>query len=560
MPGDGVDQASLSTFGESSPRFQEVIEEFYDLRTASDIERSLSVLVDTGVADRERITRRRREVSEDYKKLLDSSYPRLSATTSWLWSGSKTGTCAFCMLTCLERCCLKPRVESTMLKRLVDSTYFKTAATFSEYERKTQGFIPREVVLPNWLLSIDVVFSVVFGMELLLRLLAQECSFFHSKEWGWNMLDAALVCLSFSEGVLLASAGVDFRWIKVFRVLRMMRILRIIRLVRWLYIFHTLRLMLVAMSNSFTALTFGVLALGVWMFLFSVVFLQGVSQYIEGAPLGDSNAAALRDHFLSLPMANLTLFMAITGGIDWSLVATMLMKIHWIYLVLFTTYIAITMLGALNIITGLFVHEAVEMARLDKDVMREESERQQNHKMATLTKVFKTIDRMNRGFIDKEDFVHALGLLHVQQSMRSVGIDVADPHYFFERLDANEDLTLEIDEFVIGCMRVLHQEAVAIEVAAMSQSNKRNLKSLHLNQAKIAERCEAIASRVEAVYSVALHQLELTRLEPSDRLWPRSDSSERQGGSGLLPERSRVTSNSGGTRRPVRREREMLFL
>ena len=76
--------------------------------------------------------------------------------------------------------------------------------------------------------AVETSFTVAFGIELLLRLVALEGRFFVGAEWTWNAFDAILVISSVVE-LYLQAWEVNFSFIRVLRLFRIIRTLRMVR-------------------------------------------------------------------------------------------------------------------------------------------------------------------------------------------------------------------------------------------------------------------------------------------------------------------------------------------
>ena len=170
-----------------------------------------------------------------------------------------------------------------------------------------------------WLWSVDVFFGTAFAVEIVLRLLALESRFFFGPESGWNVFDFLLVFFSVTELALssVSAASFDFSLIRLLRVLRMLRTFRMIRIMRFAGFFRDLRLMLLAIMSSAVPLFWALIFLMCFVFMFAVVFLEAVALHLESASADDPNYEGMSTYFSSLPMAVLTLFMTITGGVSW---------------------------------------------------------------------------------------------------------------------------------------------------------------------------------------------------------------------------------------------------
>ncbi|KAK9816645.1 hypothetical protein WJX72_003272 [[Myrmecia] bisecta] len=82
----------------------------------------------------------------------------------------------------------------------------------------------------KWLLRLDYVWIIVFGVEMLLKMIAlgvvhNRHSYFRS---AWHWLDAMVVAMSLVTALLAQS---NLRWVRAFRALRVLRPLRVIKAV-----------------------------------------------------------------------------------------------------------------------------------------------------------------------------------------------------------------------------------------------------------------------------------------------------------------------------------------
>merc|ERR1712107_726395 len=97
--------------------------------------------------------------------------------------------------------------------------------------------------------------------------------------------------------------------------------------------------------------------------------MQGVLDHV-GSPSWTDVDAAIRlvSYFETVVETHLTLFKVITNGLDWEEVSSLLRKTSDFHLCVFIAYVALMTLAALNIITGVFVNEAVQCAQQNRDI------------------------------------------------------------------------------------------------------------------------------------------------------------------------------------------------
>jgi len=323
----------------------------------------------------------------------------------------------------------------------------------------------------------DFCFTIVFAFELLLRLLAYECTFFTVPGHKWNVLDFAIVAVSIVEAVFV-SLGVELSYI---RVLRLFRIFRTLRVVRTVSLFVKLRTMINAIANSVFSLMWALSLVMFTMLMFSAVFLQGATAYISSNiestdPLYLQNVSYLEEFFHSLPMAVLTLFMAITGGVNWWDAERVLLDIGFQYGLLFLLYIATMFLALLNIVTGLFVNDAVEMSQMDRDIVMRFQEDKREQCEQCLRNLFIELDANDSRTVTFDEFQ-----AHLNQNGPGVfsylGLEVWDAMNLFEALDIDGSRQLDIEEFVQGCMQ-LRGQAKTVDMVTLMRENERIMRSI----------------------------------------------------------------------------------
>jgi len=219
-------------------------------------------------------------------------------------------------------------------------------------------------------------------------------------------------------------------------------------------------------------LMWAVLFLMLTISVFSVVFLQGVTDFILDATVQSEKVEDVQEFYSSFTMASFSLFMAITGGNDWWLLVRPLLEISPIYAVLFVIYIFLMVLGVLNIITGIFVESATELSRLDRDLVTQAEQERTASYMKELRKLFLELDTDRNGTISLEEFEDFAARDEVQAYFSVLELDVRKASQVFSLLDVDGSNQIEIDEFVVGCMR-LKGLAKGVDMESLMLENKR---------------------------------------------------------------------------------------
>eukprot|EP00933_Yihiella_yeosuensis_P080642 TRINITY_DN94100_c0_g1_i1.p1 TRINITY_DN94100_c0_g1~~TRINITY_DN94100_c0_g1_i1.p1 ORF type:complete len:694 (+),score=113.98 TRINITY_DN94100_c0_g1_i1:174-2255(+) len=312
------------------------------------------------------------------------------------------------------------------------------------------------VETPLHFLVIDASFTAIFSLELLLRIVA-EASFFLSirnNNIHWNLFDSFVVASALTEELFntLLTQLPDIRAMRIIRLLRVVRILRVIRVMRF---FRDLRIMVAGIASSMKALFWCILLLLMLMFSVSVVFLQVIAESIASdvrTKSASGDHSLLKFHFGSLWRSIYTLYLTITGGLNWGEAAEPLLNLHPLMAILFSIYIGFAVMCVLNIVTCVFVDKANQFTKSDMDnlIMEEVSSREQWLK--DMRGIFQTDDD---GYeeLNAFEFQSQIDDPRVQAYFRKIGLNIEKDNAIalFKLIDLDDSGTVGLEEFVEGC-------------------------------------------------------------------------------------------------------------
>lgn len=339
-----------------------------------------------------------------------------------------------------------------------------------------------DLATPVWLFVFDIGFNVVFFLELVLRVLALEGRFCAGSEWKWNGFDALVLSLSMVDMALLA-VDIKASHVRVLRLARSARTLRMLRLLRYTATVRKLRVITLAIINSRTMFMWAVVVLLLVLYLFSVIFLYAVSQYIADAAPDDIIVEDLTVFFDSLEMTMLTLFMSVSGGLDWWDIMSLLLKISVQYALLFLLFIVITILAILNVINAIFVNDAMECTHMDIDLRMQGELEETKQMLERLTRIFQDMCPDASGIVRETDFVSHVERDEMRMVFSLIGLQFTDGVTLFKLLDVDGNMQLGIDEFVMGCLR-LKGGAVQIDNHVLIRDIKQLLRDSNQKQRK----------------------------------------------------------------------------
>jgi len=323
---------------------------------------------------------------------------------------------------------------------------------------------------PGALRAVELTFCVIFALELLLRLCVFNRKFFIMKGYGWNIFDSLVVGLQvFEESLAIAVEESDSmvpQNLSFARLLRILRLVRVIRLVRILRLIRELRMLVASISNSMKSLGWTLLLLLLMIYIVALYLTQTVTDHRVEADLVDADAVPVGSHnymlikyYGSLGRTMLSLFEAISGGVDWDdLVHPLMTEINPWLGVLFSLYIAFTCLAMMNVVTGVFVDSVLISAEKDKNYF-------------LLTNVKELLTSMNcekSGSLSWNDFNSKLGTRQMQNFFKGIDVDMSEAKGLFTLLDIDGSGYVDADEFLSGCIR-LRGPAKALHTALLSQ-------------------------------------------------------------------------------------------
>lgn len=313
---------------------------------------------------------------------------------------------------------------------------------------------PNKELENDFLRKLNLSFTIVYALELIVRIGALKLWFFVGSDWRWDIFDMFLVITSVVQEFLESFSVTFIRVIRVFRIIRVARIVRVLRF------FHALRQMVVAIASSLAALSWAFILLLLIVYLFSIFFLQGAISYIEDARLEgrlqsehvEENLDGVKEYYNTLFKTCLSLIEAISGGDDWRPMANIVAEHSEMYRIAFVCYIVFVVFGVLNVLTGVFVSAASDV--MDRDiVVQKEIDRKLNF-VGQMKQIFDELDVEQSGNISWSTFHKNLQNEELQAYFKAHDLDPSDARMLFTLLDHNNSEEVDIMEFAVGCVRL----------------------------------------------------------------------------------------------------------
>jgi len=306
---------------------------------------------------------------------------------------------------------------------------------------------------------VECGFLVFYVVELMLKFGVHRWYFFCNDDMKWNLLDLLLVLTAVYYQLMtwiFTVSGVDLTYMRTLRILKVARILRVIRVAK---IFSELRLMLNSILGSFHSLFWSFVMLGFVFYIFGLVFVQGTATYLKqyGEEIDPFSRYRIEKTFGSVERAMLSLYKATTGGSDWENLFDdpIIERMGALNIGLFIFLIAFIQVALLNILTAVFVENALKLAQPDRDQQALEQRKKELAEAQELRSLCETIDLDNSGTINPNQFCANFRQGKLRAHLQVLGLHIKDAEVFYELLLADgEAKEVEIEDFVAGCMRL----------------------------------------------------------------------------------------------------------
>jgi len=367
-----------------------------------------------------------------------------------------------------------PSLTQCRAKRLVTSARYEVCvmllivanSVFVGYQVEHEAHTRRQMQS----LEVEAFFCVVFTLELVVKVYALSWTFWSGSEVSWNLFDifvVVLMILDFFVSVSQPTAESSL-WSQgqVLRVLRVLRVVRFMRSVRQLRFFMQLRIMIQSIMFSLRPLLWATIVLVGMFYMFGIILTQGVIDSLkEHDSWDDESSAELRSCFGTLEGTALSLFQAMSGGINWGELFAVLSPLALPFKCVFLFYVLFAIFGAANVVTGIFVEIANHWARNDKASQEHGATEKRLTSIKRLQELFNELDPGGDGTLTFESMHEALldvnnGLV---SSFHALDLEVTDVRTLFLLLDRDRRGFINVEEFLLGCFR-LKGEAKTLDV------------------------------------------------------------------------------------------------
>lgn len=359
---------------------------------------------------------------------------------------------------------------------------------------------------PDAFIWVQVVYAILFTVELLLRLEASRVMFFRDKrDRAWNMFDLTIVVLAVVDvSIVIVSREEDSQGnaassLRVIRILRITKLVRAFRVVRIVQFVRALRTLVFSIASTMKSLIWSIILLVMIIYVFAIILTQAASDELQGMrKLGDGAVApcggehALQKYWGDLFIAMLTLFESISGGVSWDIAVEPLLDISLWLGSTFILYMSFCILAVLNVFTSVFCQSAIQSAHNDSENIVHNQMMNRRYYEERLRLLFQDFDKDNSGTITLEEFEQHWNDPEVQAYLSGLELRAFDPWTLFRLLDSTGAGSVDLEDFIFGCSR-LKGPAHSIDIAKLLADNRWLMKFC----AVLSEECQGIHEQLE---------------------------------------------------------------
>lgn len=320
--------------------------------------------------------------------------------------------------------------------------------------------------------AIELVFCFIFLGELVSRLYYHRWAYFATigdaqnleetfefvRVNLWNIFDFIVVCIAVLDTFILVPVGFggNARFVTFLRFVRLIRLIRVIRLFR---IFKELWLVASGLLDSLRTLFWVCILLFLFIEVCAIVTTKvvGHNDDLYDPYFRTSGGWDHEVYFKTVLRSMLTLFQIMTLD-SWSDdVVRHVGKQQPGMIAFFLAFIAITVLGVLNVIVGVVVEATMRTSQLDQTNYKKTKEKQRAMVFSQLKEIFENADVDGSGTLSLDEVVDAMSKPEVHNKLRMIEFPADRPAEIFNLLDYDGKGELYIEDFITGCIRMKGQ-------------------------------------------------------------------------------------------------------
>lgn len=289
---------------------------------------------------------------------------------------------------------------------------------------------------------VEYFFVIIFTFEIAMKLIGFGTVFW--TEW-WNTMDFLIVASSVVDIILKEASGNDSSGLSV---LRLLRVLRVVRLVGFL---EKLDLLARAFVEALKSVAWVMVLVLIIIYIFAVLgqgfFGEMVNDTSRGhPPCPNNNPDCIEAWFSTVTLSMLTLMQVMTLD-SWGDMARIIGQQQPAAWVFFISFMLLTGLGMMNLLTAVFVEALLEQTAMHERKAKSTKDTKRKEALTLVAEAFTAFDEDGNGVLDAEE------LANVNKSL-----DTAEARKTFETLG------LPADEIIRATTQAVEQDPDGVGV------------------------------------------------------------------------------------------------
>jgi len=238
-----------------------------------------------------------------------------------------------------------------------------------------------------------------------------------------------------------------------FRILRFLRLGKTLRVVRAMFLFRHLRVLLATIASSFQSLIWSMIILCLCQLTYGLVICQMLQPSIVDPSL-DENTRLWIDERYGTALRAWYSFFEVTFSGGWpTYVRPLIEHVSPWYAPFFIVYVACVNFAIIRVISAMFLRETLRSAESDADMRIDQNRRETHDLTLRLRDLFEEADIDRNGGISFEEFDKLLRYPKICAWFASIGVDTHESRALFDLLDPAGGGLIGFDEFTQGIIR-----------------------------------------------------------------------------------------------------------
>lgn len=315
---------------------------------------------------------------------------------------------------------------------------------------------------PHWIRVIEIGFTIIYCIEMTLRVVLEKKQFCMGRSAAWNFFDLFVVLFAVFESL---------HSIRSTSLLRICRILRLLKTARALRSLQSLRVCRVVLKPEVMAPLLWTCGMLVgFLFVSALVFTTCVGDFTSTATVQqESEKLQLLEMYGSVYKTMKTIFSAVTGGEPWRELSRPLGVISEFVQFCFWLVIFIVIFGLMNTVTAVYCDNLIYHSNIDRLSFdrRRDDKLQLKNLRSLLTQ--ETVE--DDGKIKRQQLMRVLKGSGAS-ILKQLGLELWVAQALFRLLDAEDEGAVVIDEYVYGLLN-LKGNAQNIHMSSLEHQSKR---------------------------------------------------------------------------------------